>query len=649
MSYFEPHRDREIGLQLAGPESRPRSAECRAIGLAFLLVCLFGRVFAQSIVPAPLPLGFQITSTQFYPNATSVSAFARRAFFVDDADGDGNDDVAFLTVGPGGGYNQNNDGQLTVVSGITGGIIYQINGPGSPIVGLGFTASARIGDCNSDMIDDIAMIGFSTVFLASPPLYVFSGADGSLLYMAPPIGGPSTVGAEIERLGGDIDGDAIEDFCVGYAYAGLFPLTNEGCVTVHSGATGAILGQFWGTGPGEGLGFQIACPGDVDADGYPDVVAWSAESIGQPVNSRNIYVIRITPAGLSLLYLFNGLSISGQIYPLLQRPRPAGDVDGDGNADFMFTSITYGATIGTYVGLPPTIYSGATGQVIRSLYPPSGIPELPYGWLTQYVGDVDGDGVGDVAVAGPADDYGPFLQNVGMLYVFSGATGEILFGVHGDSLLSFPAFIDGPGDINGDGFGDVLAVATGNTIPTEGAVRVYTGRPTFEPSAAAGNIPGFGGAVSTDVLGVAASGAPLPQYGGIGRSVVLNRGSSFDFWMARPPAHSNLTAQYVLFGRIGGGVLPTATTLPFGLGNSSFGNALLAPFDASLFVLASTYPLPAFLSAVPAYQSGAGSPVVQVPPIPFAATLWFQAVIENSSSVGTVPLSVTNLVKVIVR
>lgn len=648
MSSFERCKGGRTSRRLAESRTRRHVLESMILGLATVFFCLDDGAVAQSSLPAPLPLAFQITSTQFYPNATMLSSFARRAFIVDDADGDGADDVAFLTVGPASGYVPSVDGQLTVMSSSSGSIIYQINGPGGIIQGLGFVASARIGDCNGDTTDDIAMIAFSTAFLASPPLYVFSGADGTLLYTAPPIGSPSWTGAEIERLGGDIDGDMVEDFCVGYQYAGLFPLSNEGCVTVHSGANGAVLGQYWGVAATEGLGAQIACPGDIDADGYPDVVALGYASIGQLGGSTNLHVIRITPGGMSLLYIYTELQIVQQLYPRIDRPRSAGDVDGDGYADFMFTSISYGSSIGAYVGLPPTIYSGATGQIIRSLYPPSGIPEPGYAFVSNYVGDVDGDGVGDVAVGDPGGDYGPFFQNVGMIYIFSGATGEILFGVHGDSQLAFPRIIDGQGDVNGDGFADVLSVAVGNTIQNEGAVRVHRGRPTFEPIAAAGNVAGFGGATSTDILSVAASGG-MPQYGGVGRSAVIGTGSSFDIWMARPPGHTGSTSQYLLFGRIGGGVLPTATNLPFGIGNSSFGIALLAPTDPSLFVLASTYPVPAFLPAIPAYQIANGTPVVQVPAIPFTATLWFQALIEDTSSAGPVPLSVSNLVRVIVR
>lgn len=622
---------------------------------AFLLL---GAASAPAQLSPPLPLIFQSTPIDVFPNATFSSGFARLAFLTDDVDGDGRGDVAVRTFGPGAQNGPTNDGQILVISSATGGVVYTINGPILPGQSLAAIDAASIGDCDGDGVDDIATIDVPFGIPPNPNgVHVFSGATGMFLYTAAPIGIGSAA-AEIERLSDDIDGDGIEDFCVGYGFATTTPLFgNPGTVVVHSGATGGVIVQTWGTAS-ESLGAEIACPGDLDGDGFADVIARSFAASGQPNGASNLYAFRITPTSMSLLYTFSANGVSGNFFMIGVSPCRVGDIDRDGCDDFMFSGVSLTSSSPPFTGpaaSPIEVRSGATGQLIRTLVPPSGQLRPRFGESTAFAGDVDGDGFGDVLVGSVVEDYGPFFPQVGVAFVYSGATGDVLYAVHGDSSLplsgAFPGIVDGGRDMDGDGLSDILCAVANilGSSSASGFVRVYGGRPAFHADAARGDVVAFGGAGTADVLGVSVAGAATPIQNNIGRTFVVNSGSPLNIWMARPPGHLGSTAQHIIFGRVGGSVLPNATTLPGGLGDFVFAPSLIAPSDPSLFVLSSTYPATAILPAIPAYAALPGTPVAQIPPIGFPVTFGIQALVEDTASVGPAPISITNALRIIVR
>jgi uncharacterized protein (TIGR02246 family) len=89
-----------------------------------------------------------------------------------------------------------------------------------------------------------------------------------------------------------------------------------------------------------------------------------------------------------------------------------------------------------------------------------------FGWIARNIGDVDGDGIPDVVTSAPSKN-----NDAGRVYVYSTASGRLIWHVDGNAGDELGAGVEGAGDTNGDGVPDVVASA-----PGRGAVYIYSGR-----------------------------------------------------------------------------------------------------------------------------------------------------------------------------
>ena len=301
---------------------------------------------------------------------------------------------------------------------------------------LGFSVCG-VGDVNGDGRSDFIIGTLSQAV-------VYSGATGGILYQKGASGG--SLGASVGGVG-DVNGDGRADFIVGAPGADPGGITDAGSAFVYSGATGALLYQKNGAAMGDAFGNAVAGVGDVDGDGRPDFIVGSQSADnGGSLNVGGAFVY--SGATGALLYskygalgLDNfGSSVSG-----------SGDVNGDGRADFIVGArYADGGVVNTGSAF---VYSGTTGAL---LYQKSGtFSGDNFGRSVSGAGDVDGDGRADFVVGASGADPGGLLD-AGSAFVYSGATGGLLFQKNGLVGEQLGYSVSVTGDISGDGRADFI-------------------------------------------------------------------------------------------------------------------------------------------------------------------------------------------------
>ncbi len=99
-----------------------------------------------------------------------------------------------------------------------------------------------------------------------------------------------------------------------------------------------------------------------------------------------------------------------------------------------------------------------------------------FGWIARRIGDVDGDSVHELVTSAPSFRAGAPLASgapsaKGRVYVYSGRTGALLWTHTGEDGEGLGTGLEGAGDVNADGIGDVIAGA-----PGADRAYVYSGR-----------------------------------------------------------------------------------------------------------------------------------------------------------------------------
>ncbi len=222
--------------------------------------------------------------------------------------------------------NASNSGSARVLSGKDGSALYTFNGDAAGYL-FGSSVSGA-GDVNQDGHDDV-IVGANfddTNGDNSGIARVFSGKDGAVLYTFNGDAANDLFGNSVSEAG-DVNQDGYADVIIGANRADPNG-ESSGIARVYSGKNGTVLHTFNGDSENDLLGASVSVAGDLNQDGYVDLAAGAP---GDDNNGNNSGSVRVySGKDGAVLYTFNGdpggdafgFSISG-----------AGDVNQDGYAD----------------------------------------------------------------------------------------------------------------------------------------------------------------------------------------------------------------------------------------------------------------------------------------------------------------------------
>jgi len=362
---------------------------------------------------------------------------------------------------------------------------------------------ATAGDVNGDGYADV-IVGASQYDRTETDegrAFIFRGSASGLTHTGwnlgfpmghsihmPPVW-PAQAGATFGRwvgTAGDVNGDGFADVIVGA------PLFDPNGGPIDAGAaliyislpepTGMTLAwRVKGDQAGAHFGRAVGTAGDINGDGYADVVVGApGYDNDETIDAGRVFVYHLKAAGLPVPpnWTVEGDQAGAQ---LGNSVATAGDVNGDGFSDLIVGAYLHDN--GQTDEGAAFVYHGSYGGLSEGPTWHEEGPENTFtigshlGYSVATAGDVNGDGQADVIVGAPLFDNGELLE--GRVYVYYGG-GFGAWTAEGDEYASgFGTSVATAGDVNGDGYSDVIIGAPyadpNDVTANEGRVYVYHG------------------------------------------------------------------------------------------------------------------------------------------------------------------------------
>ena len=394
---------------------------------------------------------------------------------------------------------------------------------------------------------------------------------------------------------GDVNGDGYGDIIVGAyraspgdvivagsSYVVFGKAAGFGATLNLSSLSGANGFRIDGAATTDFSGISVSDAGDVNGDGYDDVIvgAYSASPVSD--NEGSSYVVFGKAAGFDAVvslvglngsngFRIDGIDISDQSGGSVSS---AGDINNDGYDDILIGAsqadpggldaagtayVVFGKASGFTASFALSTVDGSNGFRLQGLSTPGAL-----GAAVSNAGDVNGDGISDLIVGAPSVSAGG-SDFAGSSYVVFGRTtgfgadlnlaaldGQNGFRIDGAAVADQSATsVSAAGDVNGDGFGDLIVGARGvdfGSLQNAGAAYVVFGGPSFGASLNVTSLNGangyrLDGAADFNYAGYSVSAAGDVNRDGLDDVIVGAYGSD-------QSGQINAGTSYVIFGAL---------------------------------------------------------------------------------------------------
>lgn len=340
------------------------------------------------------------------------------------------------------------------------------------------------GDVNGDGFDDVAIAanGYENGQSSEGAVFIYHGSKTGLNPLPATKIESNEIYASMGKVAsaGDVNGDGYGDLIIGIP---LYGENNSGAALVFHGSATGILpfakAQILGTNDDNNFGASVSSAGDVNSDGFGDII------IAAPGFD---FVSEYKAAGAAFIYYgsINGISIASPNVVLSENVDSfnyassvsnAGDVNSDGYDDVIVGSLYYSNDEDVEGG--SYLYYGSANGISAGAYTvlESNYVDAKMGSSVK-ASDINGDGYSDLVFGVPNYTNGQYQE--GAVFIYYGSPNGIYSNptiIESNKVNAVMGKVANAGDINGDGYSDIIVGALGysNGQNNEGAVFVYLG------------------------------------------------------------------------------------------------------------------------------------------------------------------------------